>query len=115
MIIFHLHSVKAATIWVSSEGKEWLAAMLEEESVETGESTHTFFTFCVTVMRSDLQAEDKADVLNKELLLTKQKLVETEEEKRKQEEETAQVKGVGRLPFTRGCWCVELINTINKK
>ena len=43
-------------------------------------------------LRNDLdQAEDKADVLNKELLLTKQKLVETEEEKRKQEEETAQV------------------------
>lgn len=29
--------------------------------------------------------------MNKELLLTKQKLVETEEEKQKQEEETAQV------------------------
>uniref|UniRef100_A0A493U1Q8 Rab GTPase-activating protein 1-like n=1 Tax=Anas platyrhynchos platyrhynchos TaxID=8840 RepID=A0A493U1Q8_ANAPP len=44
-------------------------------------------------LRNDLdQAEDKADVLNKELLLTKQKLVETEEEKRKQEEETAQVR-----------------------
>lgn len=40
-----------------------------------------------------MQAEDKADVLNKELLLTKQRLVETEEEKRKQEEETAQVQG----------------------
>lgn len=37
------------------------------------------------------QAEDKADVLNKELLSTKQRLVETEEEKRRQEEETAQV------------------------
>lgn len=46
-------------------------------------------------MRSGLQAEDKADVLNKELLLTKQRLVETEEEKRKQEEETAQVTGMG--------------------
>uniref|UniRef100_A0A8C0GXG0 Rab GTPase-activating protein 1-like n=1 Tax=Chelonoidis abingdonii TaxID=106734 RepID=A0A8C0GXG0_CHEAB len=46
-------------------------------------------------LRNDLdQAEDKADVLNKELLLTKQKLVETEEEKRKQEEETAQVSRV---------------------
>eukprot|EP00069_Balaena_mysticetus_P011676 bmy_21324T0 len=45
-------------------------------------------------LRNDLdQAEDKADVLNKELLLTKQRLVETEEEKRKQEEETAQIKG----------------------
>jgi hypothetical protein len=43
-------------------------------------------------MVSSLQAEDKADVLNKELLFTKQRLVETEEEKRKQEEETAQVR-----------------------
>ena len=48
-------------------------------------------------MCSDLQAEDKADVLNKELLLTKQRLVEAEEEKRKQEEETAQVKARGGL------------------
>ncbi len=40
------------------------------------------------------QAEDKADVLNKELLNTKQRLVETEEEKRRQEEETAQVRGL---------------------
>ncbi|KAM4861350.1 rab GTPase-activating protein 1-like isoform 6-T7 [Thomomys bottae] len=48
-------------------------------------------------LRNDLdQAEDKADVLNKELLLTKQRLVETEEEKRKQEEETAQLKEVFR-------------------
>ena len=37
------------------------------------------------------QAEDKADALNKELLNTKQRLVEMEEEKRRQEEETAQV------------------------
>ncbi|XP_058034615.1 rab GTPase-activating protein 1-like isoform X2 [Ahaetulla prasina] len=44
-------------------------------------------------LRNDLdQAEDKADVLNKELLVTKQKLVETEKEKQKQEEETAQLK-----------------------
>ncbi|XP_034060163.1 rab GTPase-activating protein 1-like isoform X3 [Gymnodraco acuticeps] len=42
-------------------------------------------------LRNDLdQVEDKADVLNKELLSTKQRLVETEEEKRLQEEETAQ-------------------------
>ncbi|XP_036700505.1 rab GTPase-activating protein 1-like isoform X2 [Balaenoptera musculus] len=48
-------------------------------------------------LRNDLdQAEDKADVLNKELLLTKQRLVETEEEKRKQEEETAQLKEIFR-------------------
>ncbi|PWA21273.1 hypothetical protein CCH79_00009384 [Gambusia affinis] len=43
-------------------------------------------------LRNDLdQAEDKADVLNKELLSTKQRLVETEEEKRRHEEETAQI------------------------
>ncbi|XP_024899770.1 rab GTPase-activating protein 1-like [Pteropus alecto] len=48
-------------------------------------------------LRNDLdQAEDKADVLSKELLLTKQRLVETEDEKRKQEEETAQLKEVFR-------------------
>ncbi|XP_056388006.1 rab GTPase-activating protein 1-like isoform X2 [Hyla sarda] len=48
-------------------------------------------------LRSDLdQAEDKAEVLNKELLLTKQRLIETEEEKCKQEEETAQLKEVFR-------------------
>ncbi|XP_077133926.1 rab GTPase-activating protein 1-like isoform X1 [Ranitomeya variabilis] len=48
-------------------------------------------------LRNDLdQAEDKAEVLNKELLLTKQRLIEAEEEKRKQEEETAQLKEVFR-------------------
>ncbi|XP_048457754.1 rab GTPase-activating protein 1-like isoform X1 [Rhincodon typus] len=48
-------------------------------------------------LRSDLdQVEDKADVLNKELLQTKQKLVETEDEKRRQEEESAQIKEVFR-------------------
>ncbi|XP_052445596.1 rab GTPase-activating protein 1-like isoform X1 [Carassius gibelio] len=48
-------------------------------------------------LRNDLdQVEDKADVLNKELLNTKQRLVETEEEKRRQEEETAQLKEVFR-------------------
>ncbi|XP_036129668.1 rab GTPase-activating protein 1-like isoform X1 [Molossus molossus] len=48
-------------------------------------------------LRNDLdQAEDKADVLNKELLLTKQRLLETEGEKRKQEEEAAQLKEVFR-------------------
>uniref|UniRef100_A0A4W3GU82 Rab-GAP TBC domain-containing protein n=1 Tax=Callorhinchus milii TaxID=7868 RepID=A0A4W3GU82_CALMI len=48
-------------------------------------------------LRSDLdQAEDKADVLNKELLQTKQRLVETEDEKRRKEEESAQIKEVFR-------------------
>lgn len=37
------------------------------------------------------QAEEKADALNKELLLTKQKLVDSEDEKRRLEEESTQV------------------------
>lgn len=57
-------------------------------------------------MCSDLQAEDKADVLNKELLLTKQRLVETEEEKRKQEEETAQVTGMQGMGNWSSCRCI---------
>lgn len=41
-----------------------------------------------------LQAEEKADALNKELLMTKQKLIDAEEEKRRLEEESAQVRGI---------------------
>uniref|UniRef100_A0A3Q4GRY2 Rab GTPase-activating protein 1 n=1 Tax=Neolamprologus brichardi TaxID=32507 RepID=A0A3Q4GRY2_NEOBR len=44
-------------------------------------------------LRKDLDnAEEKADALNKELLLTKQKLIESEDEKRRLEEESAQLK-----------------------
>ncbi|PKU38081.1 rab gtpase-activating protein 1 [Limosa lapponica baueri] len=38
------------------------------------------------------EAEEKADALNKELLMTKQKLIDAEEEKRRLEEESAQLK-----------------------
>ncbi|XP_067106921.1 rab GTPase-activating protein 1 [Osmerus mordax] len=44
-------------------------------------------------LRKDLDnAEEKSDALNKELLMTKQKLVEAEDEKRRLEEESAQLK-----------------------
>lgn len=44
-------------------------------------------------LRKDLDnAEEKSDALNKELLLTKQKLIESEDEKRRLEEESAQLK-----------------------
>ncbi|XP_061553697.1 rab GTPase-activating protein 1 isoform X2 [Phycodurus eques] len=44
-------------------------------------------------LRKDLDnAEEKADALNKELLLTKQKLVDSEDEKRRLQEESAQLK-----------------------
>lgn len=42
---------------------------------------------------SMFQAEEKADALNKELLMTKQKLIDAEDEKRRLEEESAQVRG----------------------
>lgn len=45
------------------------------------------------VLCSVFQAEEKADALNKELLMTKQKLIDAEEEKRRLEEESAQVRG----------------------
>lgn len=41
------------------------------------------------------QAEEKADALNKELLMTKQKLIDAEDEKRRLEEESAQVWAMG--------------------
>nr|XP_015826362.2 rab GTPase-activating protein 1-like isoform X4 [Nothobranchius furzeri] len=63
---------------------------------ENDDLAHELFTSKIA-LRNDLdQAEDKADVLNKELLSTKQRLVETEEEKRRHEEETAQLKEVFR-------------------
>uniref|UniRef100_A0A8C9EJN4 Rab GTPase-activating protein 1-like n=1 Tax=Pavo cristatus TaxID=9049 RepID=A0A8C9EJN4_PAVCR len=89
------------------ESSIWSVTLLERENrrlqeasmrleQENDDLAHELVTSKIA-LRNDLdQAEDKADVLNKELLLTKQKLVETEEEKRKQEEETAQLKEVFR-------------------
>ena len=86
------HSLKATTPtlhpWVSQKGRK-------DSGDVVPESIYMLSSPSSWLMRSGLQAEDKADVLNKELLLTKQRLVETEEEKRKQEEETAQVTGMG--------------------
>ncbi|XP_070107822.1 rab GTPase-activating protein 1 isoform X8 [Equus przewalskii] len=44
------------------------------------------------MVREQWEAEEKADALNKELLMTKQKLIDAEEEKRRLEEESAQLK-----------------------
>ena len=53
------------------------------------------------------QAEEKADALNKELLMTKQKLIDAEEEKRRLEEESAQVRGALPLPRSSvSCKCL---------
>uniref|UniRef100_A0A8C7IXK8 Rab GTPase-activating protein 1 n=1 Tax=Oncorhynchus kisutch TaxID=8019 RepID=A0A8C7IXK8_ONCKI len=68
-------------------------------------------------LRKDLDnAEEKADALNKELLMTKQKLVDSEDEKRRLEEESAQVCLSGSVClFVRlsvhlaGCLCLKII------
>uniref|UniRef100_A0A8C6Q6D4 Rab GTPase-activating protein 1 n=1 Tax=Nothobranchius furzeri TaxID=105023 RepID=A0A8C6Q6D4_NOTFU len=59
----------------------------------------TLLNYLIKIYQKTLQhhlvaseAEEKADALNKELLLTKQKLVESEDEKRRLEEESAQLK-----------------------
>lgn len=52
-------------------------------------------------LHSVFQAEEKADALNKELLMTKQKLIDAEEEKRRLEEESAQVGAL--LSFSLFC------------
>lgn len=89
-MVLSRHSLKATTPtphpWVSQSGRKASGDAVPE-------SMYMLSSPSSCLMCSDLQAEDKADVLNKELLLTKQRLVETEEEKRKQEEETAQVTG----------------------
>ncbi|KAG8554241.1 hypothetical protein GDO81_003726 [Engystomops pustulosus] len=53
------------------------------------------YNICISntnVWGSLFQAEEKADALNKELLMTKQKLIDAEEEKRRLEEESGQLK-----------------------
>lgn len=54
------------------------------------------------------QAEEKADALNKELLMTKQKLIDAEEEKRRLEEESAQVREL-RPPIALSVSCRHLM------
>lgn len=63
---------------------------------ENDDLAHELVTSKISLRNHLDQAEDKADVLNKELLNTKQRLVETEEEKRRQGEETGQLKEVFR-------------------
>uniref|UniRef100_A0A8I3XD35 Uncharacterized protein n=1 Tax=Callithrix jacchus TaxID=9483 RepID=A0A8I3XD35_CALJA len=67
----------------------WENQRLQEDSMrleeENDDLTHELVTSNIALQNDLDQAEDKEDVLNKELLLTKQRLVETEE-KRKQEE-----------------------------
>ncbi|XP_069837757.1 rab GTPase-activating protein 1-like isoform X7 [Dendropsophus ebraccatus] len=84
-----------SVLWLKRENRRLQETSMRLEQ-ENDDLAHELVTSKIA-LRNDLdQAEDKAEVLNKELLLTKQRLIETEEAKCKQEEETAQLKEVFR-------------------
>ncbi|XP_066569189.1 rab GTPase-activating protein 1 isoform X2 [Amia ocellicauda] len=59
---------------------------------ENDDLAHELVTSKIALRKDLDNAEEKADALNKELLMTKQKLVDSEDEKRRLEEESAQLK-----------------------
>ncbi|OCT67136.1 hypothetical protein XELAEV_18038418mg [Xenopus laevis] len=59
---------------------------------ENDDLAHEIVTSKIALRKDLDNAEEKADALNKELLMTKQKLIDAEEEKRLLEEEAAQLK-----------------------
>lgn len=59
---------------------------------ENDDLAHELVTSKIALRKDLDNAEEKADALNKELLVTKQKLIDAEEEKRRLEEESAQLK-----------------------
>ncbi|XP_008581887.1 PREDICTED: rab GTPase-activating protein 1 isoform X1 [Galeopterus variegatus] len=59
---------------------------------ENDDLAHELVTSKIALRKDLDNAEEKADALNKELLMTKQKLIDSEEEKRRLEEESAQLK-----------------------
>lgn len=60
---------------------------------ENDDLAHELVTSKIALRKDLDNAEEKADALNKELLMTKQKLIDAEDEKRRLEEESAQVRG----------------------
>nr|XP_056716024.1 rab GTPase-activating protein 1 isoform X1 [Euleptes europaea] len=59
---------------------------------ENDDLAHELVTSKIALRKDLDNAEEKADALNKELLMTKQKLIDAEDEKRRLEEEAAQLK-----------------------
>lgn len=59
---------------------------------ENDDLAHELVTSKIALRKDLDNAEEKADALNKELLMTKQKLIDSEDEKRRLEEESAQLK-----------------------
>uniref|UniRef100_A0A670YM03 Rab GTPase-activating protein 1 n=1 Tax=Pseudonaja textilis TaxID=8673 RepID=A0A670YM03_PSETE len=58
---------------------------------ENDDLAHELVTSKIALRKDLDNAEEKADALNKELLMTKQKLIDAEDEKRRLEEESAQI------------------------
>lgn len=73
------------------ENRRLLKANLRLEQ-ENDDLAHELVTSKIALRKDLDNAEEKADALNKELLITKQKLVDAEDEKRRLEEESAQLK-----------------------
>uniref|UniRef100_A0A803SMK9 Rab-GAP TBC domain-containing protein n=1 Tax=Anolis carolinensis TaxID=28377 RepID=A0A803SMK9_ANOCA len=59
---------------------------------ENDDLAHELVTSKIALRKDLDNAEEKADALNKELLMTKQKLIDAEDEKRRLEEESAKLK-----------------------
>ncbi|CAH6789001.1 Rabgap1 [Phodopus roborovskii] len=59
---------------------------------ENDDLAHELVTSKIALRKDLDNAEEKADALNKELLMTKQKLIDAEDEKRRLEDESAQLK-----------------------
>lgn len=59
---------------------------------ENDDLAHELVTSKIALRKDLDNAEEKADALNKELLMTKQRLIDAEEEKRRLEDESAQLK-----------------------
>ncbi|XP_077139639.1 rab GTPase-activating protein 1-like isoform X3 [Ranitomeya variabilis] len=59
---------------------------------ENDDLAHELVTSKIALRKDLDNAEEKADALNKELLMTKQKLIDAEEEKRRLQEESGQLK-----------------------
>ncbi|ETE65141.1 putative G-protein coupled receptor 21 [Ophiophagus hannah] len=66
---------------------------------ENDDLAHELVTSKIALRKDLDNAEEKADALNKELLMTKQKLIDAEDEKRRLEEESAQVGTGSDRPF----------------
>ncbi|KAF3821103.1 hypothetical protein GH733_011256 [Mirounga leonina] len=83
--------VRLLMAWVDRENRRLQEANMRLEQ-ENDDLAHELVTSKIALRKDLDNAEEKADALNKELLMTKQKLIDAEEEKRRLEDESAQLK-----------------------